>query len=429
MKKRELIELLRDPSVLRDLEHGLVGDPALWMKEGEAGAQDPKAQKAEIQADLKRRVLARAQAQAPCTPRRAYPRTRARALRYIAAALVLALILVGFFTLVPQGRTLASSLGNLIARKVTGHVIIESVDGQTPPGVLKSSGMKVSGVDGFEMHSYFSVDEYIEKTGRHPVVLTGGYDTIEMITDETDPEAGYTLMIAYAAPGGGYISTSQVWQGVRPEILPDSFEREALGGTMYCEVTEDSMFTCGWVRLSDECVFHIAAPYEMNFDLLLPQLAQSADIDTRAYTVTLPTPDPNQPQQERRVYASIEEFMQDTGRLPVTLEKDFATPFSVEYYPSEYAPNTVCAQYTVEGHTVTVIEQWGNVDGMVASMEDSTYFETTVLGKYTMRASVDVQDGSTAGVAVLDNTVLTVFTEKGLALTDVLPHLVQTQPK
>lgn len=427
MTDRELENLLREPDTLHELERA-VGDPSLWLGE-DAGLseQDRLARKQELQHQIREAAFARLNEQPRRGERTPLPR---RALRYFAAAAAIVLLLLaGVFALLPQGKAMAAALGELISRKVTGHVVVESA-GSPPPGVVQSSGMRISGVDGFEMNAYQSLDEYIQKTGLHPVVLTGGYRTLEQITDETDPEAGsYTLMIVYTTPDGGYITTNQVWKkNATPYIVPNSFERQALGLTFYCNVSEDSMFTSGSALLAEDCVFHLTAPYEMNYDALLPQLAYSETVDTRAYTIVLPTPDPNQPQQEKHSYRTPEEFMQDTGYSVAALD-GFGLPENVDYFPSDYAPQTVYVIYNMDGHRVYIYLQWGNVDGMVMSMEDSTYFETTVLGDYTMRASVDKKDGSAAGIATLDHAVLSVFAEKGVDFQDVLSHLVLLKPE
>ena len=431
MTEKELENLLRDPAVRHDLGR-VVGDPLLWLEQDKLPQNEEErlSLAGEIKGQLKARVLEKLAEDAPRVQQRMLRRHGHMARYVLTAAAAVALLFTAFFMLLPQGRTMASALGALVTRKVTGHVVVESA-GDPPPGVIKSSGMRISGVDGYEMNAYQSLDEYIQKTGRRPVVLTGGYRTVEQISDETDPETGsYTLMIVYVAPNGGYITTNQVWKkDAAPYIVPNSFERQTLGKTMYCTVDEDSTFTTGSMQLAQDCVFYLAVPYEMNFDTFLPQLAWSDEIDTRAFAITLPTPDPNQPQQERRTYQTLEAFIKDAGYYPVALENGYGALTKVEYYPSTYAPQTMVSIYKVDGHEVTIILQWGNVDGMVMSMEDSTYFETKVLGDYTMRASVDKKDGSTAGIVTLDHAVLSVFAEKDADFQDIVAHLIQMKPR
>jgi hypothetical protein len=62
MTQRELEKLLKDAAVQQEMEHGLLGDPGLWLTDEEmanldAGQLERRA--AERKAELKRRVLVR----------------------------------------------------------------------------------------------------------------------------------------------------------------------------------------------------------------------------------------------------------------------------------------------------------------------------------------------------------------------------------
>ncbi len=262
MTQRELEKLLKSPEVLKELEQGLFGDPILWASPAELkaakNAEELMSQKRrEIREGVEKRLLERETAE---ERRATLPRRAGKgALQWTAAAFCVA-VLACYIALYPPNASLATSYDEKVARKVEGHVIIESIE--TPPNVLRSVGMQISGVDGFEMYSYGSIEEYIEKTGKDPVLVTGGYDKIVNISDELDPSRGYTLMIAYELASGEYISTSQFYaDDAREMIFADGYERTVLDGkTMHCRVEDDSTSVGGSVRLSEDCIFYISMP-------------------------------------------------------------------------------------------------------------------------------------------------------------------------
>jgi hypothetical protein len=63
---------------------------------------------------------------------------------------------------------MATSFFNMVARKVTGHIVIENV-GEAPPNVVKPVKTKISGVDGYRIDSFMDFGEMMEKTGLTPL--------------------------------------------------------------------------------------------------------------------------------------------------------------------------------------------------------------------------------------------------------------------
>lgn len=426
-------KLLKDAAVQQEMEHGLLGDPGLWLTDEEmanldAGQLERRA--AERKAELKRRVLVRLAAEdSGVQPRERlkWPRPSYR-LRSAVIVAICVLVIAAFFTLEPAGRTMATSFFNMVARKVTGHIVIENV-GEAPPNVVKPVKTKISGVDGYRIDSFMDFGEMMEKTGLDPVVLTSGYDSILDIMGETEPGWGYELVVSYALPGEDrYITTTQHWEGdMDLEFPPNSDTCTILGGTeIHCSVTDDDAYTVGVARLSSSR-FGIVAPIELNFDALLQDLALGSQIDARQFVVTLP--EPTESTQEIITYNSVEEFSAENGLWPVVLSGDFAQLETVEFYPSKFAGDLVALQYAMEGGKVWLLQRWGYIDGMVATMEDTTYFETTILGGYTLHGSVDAIDGVTSGIAVVDESVLMLSAEKGVDYTAVLDSLTLTVPE
>ena len=437
MTQRELEKLIKTPEVLQELEQGLFGDPLLWASPEELkaakSAEELLVQKRlHIKERVTRRVMETAEEWQETAPRR----MGKRALQWSVAAACVA-ILACYIALYPQHKSLATSYDEKVARKVEGRVIIDSVE--TPPNVLRSVEKHYSGVDGYEMYSYTSIDEYIKKTGRDPVLLTGGYEKIVSIYDELDPTRGYILMIAYELPGDRYISTTQSYQiGEKQIILADSFEREVLDGrTMNCSVSDDSTSTWGTVRLSSDCIFYISVPYEEQFDPYLKKLAFASTLDTSSFVVPPIEPTPESASTEREgeagpkdiPYETFEDYSRDTGYWPVVIDESYARPVSIELHTARAIGDSVSAIYEKDGLQIVAFQRYGFMDGTSYLMEDETYFTTKVLGKYTFHCSVDLIDGSAAGVAVVDGTAFFIIAEKGINFKEMLKHLYIMAPE
>ncbi len=440
MTQRELEKLLKNPEVLQELERGLFGDPLLWaspaeLKAAKSAEELLRQKQLQIKEQATRRVMQEGVVQA----RQAVPMRRAykRALQWSVAAACVA-VLACYIALYPQNASLATSYDEKVARKEEGCVIIESVE--TPPNVLKSSGMQISGVNGFEMYAYTSIDEYIEKTGRDPVLLTGGYEKVVTISDELDPNRGYTLMIAYELPSGQYISTSQFYADDAKEmIFPDGYERTVLNGrTMHCRVEDDSTSVGGSVRLSEDCIFYISMPYEEQFDPYLNRLVFASELgDTSSFVVPPPEPMPENAGEEIQEdgkprdisYNTFLELSRDTGYWPMVLDEGFAKPVSIELHRPRATGNTISTLYEKDGLEIVAFQQYGFMDGAVYFLEEETYYTAKVLGKYTFHCSVDLIDGSAAGVGVVNDTAFFIIAEKGVDFSEVLKHLYIMKPK
>lgn len=435
MTQRELEKLLKNPEVLRELEQGLFGDPALWASPAELqAAQSAEEFLARKRLQIKEQVMRRMTETGE--ERRAIPprRTGKRALQWSVAAACVA-VLACYIAFYPQNKSLATSYDEKVLRKAEGCVIIESVEEAQPDG-QNYSGMRVSGADGFEMYSYSSIDEYIEKTGREPVLLTGGYEKIVSIFGELDPNRGYTLMVDYELPGERYISTSQFYaEDAKEMIFPDGYERTVLGGkTMHCRVEDDSTSVWGSVRLSKDCIFFISMPYEEQFDPYLDRLAFASTLDTSLFVVapieTSPQPDsagdPEWGPKEAH-YDTFADYSRDTGYWPVVLHEAYAKPVSIKFFTT-IATKTLSVIYEKDGHEIYAFQDYRSMGGGAYMMEDQTYFTTEILGGYTMHCSVDLHDGSSAGVALVKDTPFFIIAEKGIDFEEMLTNLRMTTP-
>lgn len=425
MTQRDLEKLLQDPSLRREVEQGLFNDPKIWLSEEEQslGESEQAVLKQRRKAELRGRVMERAQEESEIPRRKSRRMPRVPRSVSIAAACVAALLL--FFAVVPTGTTTAANFFAKIARKVTGYVVIES-EGEAPPNVVKPDETKISGVDGFTFVQYQTLAALMEKTGLDPVVLTAGYADIVDIAYEEQEGEYREIVIAYELADDVYITTTQHWEkGVHAQKPKKSEKREILGGVIaYAGYEDDYQVAAADIESSR---FGVTAPKGVDFDAVLNGLAYGSAVDAAAFAVKPPEYSPSTLEPE--CYNSLTEFSKQNGIWPVALKDGFAAVTDVEYYVSRVAGNTVCAAYDAEGGWVCINQKFGYTDGMVTTMNDETYFETTILDGVTIHCSVDAVDGSTAGVAALPDSVLMVIAQKGVNFDAVLENLVATAPE
>ena len=128
-------------------------------------------------------------------------------------------------------------------------------------------------------------------------------------------------------------------------------------------------------------------------------------------------------------YETFEEYVQDTGNWPLVLDEGYVKPVSIEFHTFRAIGDMFSVIYEKDGNKIYAFQEYGFMDGTVYTMEDTTYFTTKVLGDYTFHCSVDLIDGSTAGVGVVNGTAFFVIAEKGIDFKEMLKHLYILSPQ
>ncbi len=423
MTQRDLKKMLQDPSLRREVEQGLFSDPKLWLSEEEQSlsAGEQTALKQQRKAELRERVMQRVQEADELSDRRYWRMSRVPRVISVAAACVAVILLV--FTAVPMGTTTAANFFSKIVRKVAGYVVIDS-DGEAPPNVVKPDETKISGVDGFTFVRCQTLAALMEKSGLNPVLLTTGYTAIADIAYEAQEGEYQEIIIAYELADGGFMNTSQRWEkGIHAEKSIMSEKRKILDGiTAYTQMSGDGYKMTAEVESSR---FSLVAPKGVDFDEVLNGLSYGSALDAAAFAVKPPENASVDREPER--YASLEEFSEQNGIWPVAL-KEYAAIKEVKLY-SRPTGDTLYTTYDTKDGWVVLIQMYGYTDGMATTMNDETYFETTILDGVPIYCSVDTSDGTTTGVAAFEDSVLLVTTEKGVDFTSVLETLMVTAPE
>ncbi len=129
---------------------------------------------------------------------------KAVAIRRSAIAAV-ALLLFSFFTLVPQGRALAKAFVDWIVAFFSGGVVVETRESEDPPddiivdsGAFSPAGNVQKDKNNSVVYTYSSISEFVEATGRNPVILN-------------HPDAELAELVYHVHEGIGIYSLSSVY--------------------------------------------------------------------------------------------------------------------------------------------------------------------------------------------------------------------------
>lgn len=417
--------MLQDPSLRREVEQGLFNDPGLWLaaEEQMLSDRDQAELKQQKKAEMKKRVMERVQEKSELPLERLKRTIRVPRSVSVAAACLIALLL--FFVAVPAGTTTAANFFAKIVRKVTGYVVIES-DGEAPPNIVKPNESKISGVDGFTFIQCQTISALMEKSELDPVVLTTGYTAIANIAYEAQEGEYQEIIIAYELADGGFMNTSQHWEkGIHAEKPFFSEKREILDGiTAYTEIDDDGYEATAEIESSR---FSIIAPKGVDFDAVLNGLSYGSALDAAAFAVK--PPEGSSVKNEPEYYSSLEEFSRKNGIWPLALKDEFAVIKDVKLYTGRPTGDTLYTHYDSKDGWIGIFQMYGYMDGMTATMNDETYFETTILDGIPIYCSVDAVDGTTSGIAALDDSALMITTEKGVDFNAVLKNLIVTSPQ
>lgn len=166
-------------------------------------------------ADTLRRAMLRAEmseqtrAMAARFLKRAEKKERRRQPKAVAirrsAIAAIALLLFSFFTLVPQGRALAKAVVDWIVAFFSGGIVVETRESEDPSddiivdsGAFSPAGSVQKDKNNSVVYTYSSISEFVEATGRNPVILN-------------HPDAELAELVYHVHEGIGIYSLSSVY--------------------------------------------------------------------------------------------------------------------------------------------------------------------------------------------------------------------------
>ena len=166
-------------------------------------------------ADTLRRAMLRAEmseqtrAMAARFLKRAEKKERRRQPKAVAirrsAIAAIALLLFSFFTLVPQGRALAKAFVDWIVAFFSGGIVVETRESEDPSddiivdsGAFSPAGSVQKDKNNSVVYTYSSISEFVEATGRNPVILN-------------HPDAELAELVYHVHEGIGIYSLSSVY--------------------------------------------------------------------------------------------------------------------------------------------------------------------------------------------------------------------------
>lgn len=205
----------------------------------------------------------------------------------LAAALMVILLVVSFFTLIPFGRALASDFFNMIMRVIGGRIEISSEN----PDYDKYEYVNLTaeqynkdnegGSESSDVNSpifYPDIEDYVSKTGYIPVTLSADWLKCQKIESVDDEDMGLTLTVQYMTSEGYLVVVSQRWNTDQDVVI--NVEGSTYNKTMILKNTKliyaidpaDGSFN-GTAVLSDSLLF-IGAEKGVDFEKLLKQLKE-----------------------------------------------------------------------------------------------------------------------------------------------------------
>lgn len=133
---------------------------------------------------------------------------KAVAIRRSAIAAV-ALLLFSFFTLVPQGRALAKAVVDWIVAFFSGGIVVETRESEDPSddiivdsGAFSPAGSVQKDKNNSVVYTYSSISEFVEATGRNPVILNHpDAELVELVYHVHEDIGIYSLSSVYYCHG------------------------------------------------------------------------------------------------------------------------------------------------------------------------------------------------------------------------------------
>lgn len=167
----------------------------------------------------------------------------------VSASLIIAIF---FFTVIPTGQVLAKSFFDMVAKVFNEYIIIydqsegmpkSSTIGSAPPRESLPE-TELSEPDTTETIYFNSIQEFVDQTGKKPVVFMDDY-----VIDEISyyPDEGRSGLILTTYYNYGEICVKQIWE-VNPDttiaINPDSYFSKTIldDKEAHCTITDDDIF-------------------------------------------------------------------------------------------------------------------------------------------------------------------------------------------
>lgn len=123
-------------------------------------------------------------------------------------------------------------------------------------------------------------------------------------------------------------------------------------------------------------------------------------------------------------YPDIKAFVSETGFEPITITADWLQCQTIQSLQNEEQGLTITIQYlTLDGFLVVVTQRWDMQQNIAFQIEDSTYHKARILGYAEIYYAIDSTDGSFAGTAVLDDSLLIIGAEEGIDIEKLLETL------
>lgn len=125
-----------------------------------------------------------------------------------------------------------------------------------------------------------------------------------------------------------------------------------------------------------------------------------------------------------QLFASAHEFTETTGRTPFMLNASHYSCEKIEYIKDRHGVEQLCIHYAHDGGEILTTQIWNSADDMLVNT-DSRFLQFPLGDERVVYYSIDEDDGSRAGIVVLEDCMLMIGADASLPIQEFLGLFVK----
>ena len=125
-----------------------------------------------------------------------------------------------------------------------------------------------------------------------------------------------------------------------------------------------------------------------------------------------------------QLFASAHEFTEKTGRTPFMLNASHYSCEKIEYIKDRHGVEQLCIHYAYNGGEILTTQIWNSADDMLVNT-DSQFLQFPLGDERVLYYSIDEDDGSRAGIVVLEDCMLMIGADASLPIQEFLGLFVK----
>ena len=125
-----------------------------------------------------------------------------------------------------------------------------------------------------------------------------------------------------------------------------------------------------------------------------------------------------------QLFPSAHEFTETTGRTPFMLNASHYSCKKIEYIKDRHGVEQLCIHYAHDGGEILTTQIWNSADDMLVNT-DSRFLQFPLGDERVLYYSIDEDDGSRAGIVVLEDCMLMIGADASLPIQEFLGLFVK----